>query len=108
MTIREKQSLFAKLIGQLLGWITSNAGWEVTFGDFNRPDQHGHMDNSLHYIRLAADINLFVDGVWKDEDCPEWQTIGAYWKGLHSLCRWGGDFTEKDLNHFSLEHNGKA
>jgi len=108
MTIREKQSLFASLIGELIVWISEHPGWEITFGDFNRPDQHGHMGGSLHYIRLAADMNLFVDGVWKDEDCSEWQTIGAYWKRLNDLCRWGGDFEQCDLNHFSLEHNGKA
>ena len=107
MTLRQKQSLFARLMQQLLTFIHAN-GWEVTFGDFNRPDRKGHMPNSIHYIRLAADLNLFVKGNWKSSDCPEWRMIGAYWKGLHPLCAWGGDFRSVDLNHFSLRHEGRA
>jgi hypothetical protein len=107
LTLRQKQSLFAKLIGQLIGFVYS-MGWELTFGDVWRPDKKGHMPGSVHYIRLAADVNLFVGGIWKDRDCPEWQTIGRFWKGLDPLCAWGGDFRgDVDLNHFSLAHDGK-
>lgn len=105
MTLREQQSLFAKLIGQLIPWIYGS-GWELTFGDFTRPDHLGHMLNSAHYIRLAADLNLFVAGEWKQTDCPEWQAIGAYWLTLDPLCRWGGKFAQVDLNHFSLMRGG--
>lgn len=108
MTLSQKQRLFAKYVGQLLTFIYAN-GWEVTFGDFWRPDQKGHMANSVHYIRLAADLNLWVGGVWKQADCPEWQTIGRFWKSLNpDLCAWGGDFKQIDLNHVSLKHQGRA
>jgi hypothetical protein len=107
VTLREQQSLFAGLVGKLLVWIYGQ-GWEVTFGDFNRPDGHGHMANSLHYQRLAADLNLFVSGVYQDKDCVEWQQIGAYWESLHDLCRWGGRFPQADYNHVSLEWEGRA
>ena len=107
MSLRELQSLFARLVGQLIVWIYAQ-GWEVTFGDFSRVDGNGHMANSCHYIRLAADLNLFVAGVWKDADCPEWQQVGAYWESLHSLARWGGKFHQIDLNHFSLTYNGRS
>lgn len=108
MTLRETQSLFALLIGRLMVWINEEKKWEITVGDFNRPDNHGHMENSCHYIRLAADLNLFVDGVWKDADCIEWQMIGAWWEAMHPLCRWGGRFRQVDLNHFSLAWQGRA
>ncbi len=107
MTLRETQSVFALLIGKLMVWINEQ-GYELTVGDFNRPDGKGHMAVSNHYIRLAADLNLFVDDEYKDKDCLEWQKIGAYWEALHPLCRWGGRFTQVDLNHFSLEWNGRA
>jgi len=107
VTLRETQSLFAGLVGKLIVWVYEQ-GWELTFGDFNRPDGHGHMPNSNHYIRLAADLNLFIGGEWKTSDCLEWQKIGAYWESLHDLCRWGGRFTQVDLNHFSLEWLGRA
>lgn len=107
LSLRQKQSLFAKLLGQLIGFIYS-MGWEITFGDFNRPDRKGHMGDSLHYYRLAADMNLFVAGAWKKVDCPEWQSIGRFWKALDPLCAWGGDFRgDVDLNHFSVAHDGK-
>lgn len=105
MSLREKQSLFAILIAKMISWIYDQ-GWQVTCGDFARMDHAGHMENSCHYLRLAADLNLFVDGAWKDRDCPEWQKIGAHWKTLDAAARWGGDFRERDLNHFSLEHHG--
>ncbi len=107
-SLRELQSLFAKLAGGLIVWIYGHEGWELTFGDFSRVDGQGHMANSVHYVRLAADMNLFVNGVWKQTDCPEWQAIGAYWEGLNPLCRWGGRFKQGDLNHVSLEYQGRA
>lgn len=108
MTLREAQSLFAKLIGQTISWICGHDGWELTFGDFNRPDRLGHMENSLHYVRLAADMNLFVNGSWIQHDSEEWEAIGSYWTALHPMCRWGGHFKQGDLNHFSMEWEGRA
>ena len=87
------------MVGQLLT-TTSCRGNAFTFGDAFA--KVGHMTNSLHYERLAVDLNLFINGVWITKDHPEWQFLGAYWKGLHPLNRWGGDIVQKvDLNHFS-------
>lgn len=107
MKLSEAQRLFAKLVAELIVWIYEQ-GWEVTFGDFARIDGKGHMANSVHYLRLAADINLWVGGVWQAGDCPEWQEIGKKWKGMNVLCRWGGDFHQVDLNHVSFEWQGRA
>ena len=107
MNLLDKQQLFSRLVGTLLVWIYQQDTLAVTFGDFNRPDQKGHMANSLHYIRLAADLNLFVDGVFQQGDCPAWQAIGAKGKSLNPLCAWGGDFKSRDENHFSLMHEGR-
>jgi hypothetical protein len=107
VTLRETQSLFADLVGKWVVWVYEQ-GWELTFGDFNRPDEHGHMANSNHYIRLAADVNLFVNGEWKAGDCIEWQKAGAYWESLNPLCRWGGRFHQVDLNHLAMEWQGRA
>lgn len=114
--LRDTQSLFVKLLGQLIDHAYAQ-GYELTLGEGYRSDHRGHMENSNHYIALAQDLNLFVNGVWKDHECPEWDVLGAYWKTLHPLCRWGGDFMIRnsitgkeepmaDLNHFSLEWNG--
>jgi hypothetical protein len=106
MRLREKQSAFARAVGKLIVWIYEQ-GWEITFADFNRPDHLGHMPNSCHYIRLAADLNLFVDGQWMDHDCPEWQAIGRQWKMAGEFASWGGDFESRDLNHISFSHDGR-
>jgi len=107
MTLREKQAMFCWYIGELINRAFID-GYELTFGEAYRGDKQGHMQGSLHYERLAIDLNLFVNGKWQDRDCPEWQELGAYWKSLHPLARWGGDFAEKDLNHFSFAHGKKA
>ena len=107
-TLRQQQSLFSKYLGQLLVWIYEVDGWEITMGDVYRPDHQGHAPNSTHYVRLAADLNLFVDGTWQQGDCPQWQMIGRYWKSLDDQNRWGGDFKQVDLNHVSMEWGGTA
>jgi hypothetical protein len=56
---------------------------------------------SFHKIRLAIDLNLFKNGklLSKSED---YKPIAAYWKSLHPDNTWGGDFKNKDGNHYSF------
>ena len=63
---------------------------------------------SLHCERLAIDFNLYRNGVYLP-DTDNYQRLGTYWKTLHPLARWGGDFappTGPDGGHFSLEFGG--
>lgn len=119
MTLGEKQRIFAENIGKLIQWCYVN-DFEVTFGEATRPPevakiyaQQGRgITNSLHRIRLAVDLNLFVDiteGGDEDIYMPNseaYRPLGDYWKSLDALNRWGGDFSKPDGNHFSMEHNG--
>lgn len=101
MTLREAQRAFVRNVGGLISYAYSQ-GWEMSFGDAWRPDRDGHVKDSLHYERLAIDLNLFVDGVYIEKDHPAWRALGCFWKGLHPLNRWGGDILPKcDYNHFS-------
>lgn len=113
MNLGEKQRLFVRLVGQLIAWCYAN-GYELTFGEAMRTQAQANanaasgagISNSNHLIRLAIDLNLFKDGVYQS-DTPAYKPLGDYWKSLHDLCRWGGDFGSRpDGNHFSLEHNG--
>lgn len=61
--------------------------------------------NTLHGNRLAIDLNLFQDGHLL-ESHANFKVLGDYWKGLHPLCRWGGDFSTPDVFHFSMEWQG--
>ena len=76
-----------------------NMGYKLTFGDAYATT--GHMENSLHYKRLAVDFNLFKDGRYltRTEDHAP---LGEYWEAIGGT--WGGRFN--DGNHYSLEHNG--
>lgn len=112
MTLGEKQRLFTKLTGQLIAWAYAN-GFELTYGETVRTSAQAlenaasgaGISNSLHLIRLAVDFNLFIDGVWQT-DSKAHKPLGDYWKSLHELCRWGGDFSRPDGCHYSLTHNG--
>src|SRR5688500_15386622 len=101
MTLRQKQSEFARLLGLLIAFVYSHATWELTLGDGHVSCGHGHMPKSLHYKRLAQDLNLFVGGKYiRDGKHAAWTVIGEYWESLSELARWGGRFN--DANHFSL------
>lgn len=102
MTLREKQSLFVILVARLIEH-AYNQGYELTFGDAFRDPRvtYGH-PNSNHRKRLAIDLNLFIDGVYMD-DTESHRPLGEYWKSLHPLCRWGGDFSNPDGNHYEMQ-----
>lgn len=113
MTLSEKQRLFTKLLGQLIAWAYQN-GFELTLGEGYRTPEQAKLNadkgigirNSLHCERLAVDLNLFVGGVY----CPDsaaYARLGEYWKSLHPMCRFGGDFRKPDGNHFSFSPDGK-
>ena len=112
MTLGEKQRRFAELVGRLIAWCYAN-GFELTFGECYRTPEQAALNaktgagisNSLHTKRLAIDVNLFVDGVYQQES-EAYRPLGDYWKTLDPECAWGGDFTKKDGNHFSLAHEG--
>lgn len=113
MNLREQQSLFVKLVGQLIAWTYAN-GLELTFGECYRTPEQAALNaktgagisNSLHTKRLAIDMMLFKDGNYIDKS-ELYEPLGTYWKGLHPLCRWGGDFHDRpDGNHFSMEWLG--
>lgn len=113
MTLGQKQRLFTELVGKLITWSYQN-GYELTFGDAYRTPEAATANaaagkgiaRSLHTIRLAVDLNLFIHGEYRTGS-EDYRALGEYWKSLSPLARWGGDFTTRpDGNHFSLEHEG--
>lgn len=119
MTLREARCLFTRLFAQLISWANAQ-GYETSVEETVRSKLQA-MDNakggagislSLHLVGLAGDLNLYRNGLWlqKSEQHAE---LGAYWKSLHPLCRWGGDFKDAqgkptpDGNHYSIEWLGR-
>lgn len=64
--------------------------------------------DSMHAIRLAWDINFFLNGYYlfsddskREEDFRLVEPIGEYWESLDKDNRWGGRFKKPfDPNHF--------
>jgi len=98
-SLREKQSRFAMMVGQLIAFAYAE-GYEITIGDAWA--HSGHRDKSLHYIRLAIDLNLFKDGVYLRETTDH-HPLGIFWESIGGS--WGGRFG--DGNHYSLAHEGR-
>lgn len=113
MNLGDKQRLFTLNLA-LLTIYSYEHGYELTVGDAYRDKRaHGAMGTqgvyghrkSAHKQRLAQDYNLFKDSVYLTES-SDYKELGEYWKSLHPLNMWGGDFKHPDGNHFSMQHNG--
>lgn len=111
------QQTFAVNLGRLLVSMPA-IGVQVVIGEVWRPqvtaDYYASIGkgskNSLHLVKLAADLVLFRDDAICADDDPAWTAMGDTWKGLHPLNRWGGDFTGTtagDYGHVSMEYQGR-
>lgn len=109
MKLSEKQMKFSRMLAELILWVNQQPGYGVVIGEVFRSTEQAALNaksgsgisNSLHTKCLAADLNLFKDGVYlkKTEDHL---FIGEHWEKMGGT--WGGRFG--DGNHYSLEHEG--
>ncbi len=114
MTLHEAQALHVKLVAQLIQFVYSK-NFELTWGEAYRTTQQAQWDaahhtgivNSVHCDRLAVDFQLFKDGQYLT-DSSAYKFMGDYWKSLDPSCRWGGDFTTVDADHFSLQWGNRS
>jgi hypothetical protein len=114
VTLRQKQSLFAKHVARLI--LRAYAlGYEVTLGEALRTQAQAAANaasgagiaNSLHCEKLAIDLNLFRDGKYLSAT-ESHRELGEWWEQQHELARWGGRFRRPDGNHYSFAHAGRA
>jgi hypothetical protein len=113
MKLSKVQREFTLAIAQIINYAYAK-GYELTVGDFYRDSRlHGNLGekksyssrNSCHKIRLAGDLNLWIDDKYiEDGSHNAWLDIGEEWERIHPLARWGGRFN--DANHLSFEYNG--
>lgn len=106
MKLGQKQELFAKLLAQLILTMYEK-GYAVRIGDVfaKRRDPLEHEADSQHYQKLAADLNLFRNGLFL-EATEDHKEFGAIWEAMHPLCRWGGRWG--DGNHYELRPSAKG
>ena len=116
MTLGQKQRKFMKCVGQLLAYIyfgPHNKRYAVTLGDgYRDPRVFGKVglkkgygrSSSNHKIRLAIDLNLFIDEKYQTTTEAH-KPLGEFWESLDPDCAWGGHFN--DGNHYSFSHLGR-
>ena len=109
MTLRQKQSKFVWMVRDLRNF-AEKQGYELTFGEALRTPEQAALyakqgkgiPGSIHQLKLAIDLNLFVDGVYMTSTEAH-RKLGEYWESIGGT--WGGRFN--DGNHYSLAHGGK-
>lgn len=110
MTILQQE--FAQSAARLIQK-AAQLGYGVTFGDAYRSPEQAALNaakgsgisNSLHCERLAIDLNLFTNGVYITDDTGH-RDLGAWWMAMGPKYKWGGTFTKKDFNHYSISPDG--
>jgi hypothetical protein len=109
MKLSEQQRIFSLNLAKLIQWIYDE-GMECTMGEVLRtPEQQAiylksgasKTANSMHLQKLAADINLFVTGVYVT-DKEHYKPLASYWKSLHPDNVAGYDWGW-DANHFEMK-----
>jgi hypothetical protein len=112
VTLSEQRRLFAKNLAELIDFIYAS-GDECEIEEVKRSAAQAQQNaasgagiaNSLHILGLAADLSLFVADDFTSS-LEDYRRYGDYWKKLHPLNRWGGDFSKPDADHFSSERDG--
>ena len=97
----DKQEEFSYKLALLISYAYAN-GYKVRMGDVLAHD--GHRTESLHYLKLAADLNLFKDGVYLVAT-EDHRLLGEFWESIGGS--WGGRFSTPDGNHYSLAYQGR-
>lgn len=98
-SLLDTQFTFSRKLGLLIPYIYEK-GYCISLGDAWA--KTGHRANSLHYDRLAIDLNLFKDKVWLTKTSDH-EPIGLFWESIGGY--WGGRFG--DGNHYSMEYRGR-
>lgn len=112
MTLNAKQAQFSLTAARFIVWC-HESGFPVLGAELYRTPEQAEIyardgrgiKNSCHVHKLAIDLFRVVDGRVTFDDA-EYAAIGAHWKTMHPLARWGGDFRRRDVYHFSFEHRG--
>jgi D-alanyl-D-alanine carboxypeptidase len=109
-SIRPKQTIFLNNAAKLILFANELPGYEITGGELHRTKEQqaiylakglSKTMNSRHLDRLAIDLNVFINGVYRT-DKAAYQPLADYWRKLDpnnvSGCDWNWDY-----NHFEMK-----
>ena len=115
MTLREARCKFSSALASLI--LQAEAlGYEIALDEgmerlTAKDPTSDHMPGSLHHSGLAQDVLLYLNGEYLTRT-EDYTALGEFWEGLGKTLNlplaWGGRFTHKDGNHFSLTWGGKS
>lgn len=98
----DKRAKFTRLLPRLIDKMVSD-GYTPLHGR----DGLKHMKNSLHFLGLAVDIDLFKDGKYLTAT-EDHKPFGEFWESLDADCCWGGRFKDNpDGNHYAIGYGGR-
>lgn len=100
MSLGDKRRKFTHAKSILIQYVIYR-GWMVAEDFLKRCEACpvGH-ERSLHKVGLAADLNLYIDGVYI-EDSRGHDELHDLWDLLG-----GAERIENDMNHYSFTHQG--
>jgi len=98
LSLSDQQWEFMQALGKLLDWAAKQPRYKVTPGCLRCSKPGHHKEGSFHYMGLAVDLNLFIDGEWQTSTEAH-RDMGAHWVSLGGT--WGGNFSSPDGNHYS-------
>ena len=108
-SIRPKQTLFLKNVALLIQYAHTLPGYELTGGELHRTKEQqaiyvakglSKTKNSKHLDRLAIDLFVFINGVYRT-DKAAYQPLADYWRKLDPNNVSGCDLNW-DFNHFQM------
>ena len=103
MTLGEKQRKFTLMLGRLYIYAYS-IGYELSLGrgrvSLEANEADGGVDESTHLYGVGQDLNIYKDGMYLTDGTGHHE-LHDYWDAMG-----GAERIDRDLNHYSLEHNG--
>lgn len=109
-SIRPKQVIFLSNIAKLIEYSKTLPGYELTAGEMYRTAEQqaiylakglSKKRHSQHQNRLAFDINVFINGVYRT-DKEAYRPLAEYWKTLNQNNQSGYEWNW-DMNHFEMK-----
>lgn len=125
MKLSVKRQIFTSMMAELIWRTNQIPGYAVAANEVKRTQTQAQANaasgagvaGSVHLAGLAVDLLLYIKGVYQRAS-DAYIPLGELWKAIgeqHNdstpssewveAC-WGGDFTKRDGNHFSLKHGG--